>query len=62
MKIALLQVNPTVGDLVGNARLILDALGRARDAFNQAWRGSSGGTGTNDAGGTGGSNSAGGGI
>ena len=29
MKIALLQVNPTVGDLSGNARLILDAL---RDA------------------------------
>jgi len=26
MKIALLQVNPTVGDLAGNARLILDAL------------------------------------
>ena len=26
MKIALLQVNPTVGDLKGNARLILDAL------------------------------------
>ena len=29
MKIALLQINPTVGDLAGNARLILDALGRA---------------------------------
>ena len=29
MKIALLQINPTVGDLAGNARLILDAL-RAR--------------------------------
>jgi len=29
MKIALLQVNPTVGDLTGNARLILDALGVA---------------------------------
>src|SRR4030095_6237724 len=26
MKIALLQVNPTVGDLAGNARRILDAL------------------------------------
>src|SRR5471032_3066257 len=26
MKIALLQINPTVGDLAGNARLILDAL------------------------------------
>jgi NAD+ synthase/NAD+ synthase (glutamine-hydrolysing) len=31
MKIALLQVNPTVGDLVGNAQLILDALAEARD-------------------------------
>ncbi|MFI5178605.1 MAG: NAD+ synthase [Vicinamibacterales bacterium] len=30
MKIALLQINPTVGDLAGNARLILDALGDAR--------------------------------
>jgi len=29
MKIALLQINPTVGDLSGNARLILDALGDA---------------------------------
>ncbi|HEV2983747.1 MAG TPA: NAD+ synthase [Vicinamibacterales bacterium] len=29
MKIALLQVNPTVGDLSGNARLILNALGDA---------------------------------
>lgn len=29
MKIALLQIDPTVGDLAGNARLILDALGRA---------------------------------
>jgi NAD+ synthase (glutamine-hydrolysing) len=29
MKIALLQINPTVGDLAGNARLILEALGRA---------------------------------
>jgi NAD+ synthase (glutamine-hydrolysing) len=29
MKIALLQVNPTVGDLAGNAALILDALRRA---------------------------------
>ena len=26
MKIALLQIDPTVGDLAGNARLILDAL------------------------------------
>src|SRR5262249_25766673 len=26
MKIALLQINPTVGDLAGNARLIADAL------------------------------------
>src|SRR5262245_17378067 len=32
MKIALLQVNPTVGDLSGNAALILDALRRAADA------------------------------
>ena len=30
MKIALLQINPLVGDLHGNARLILDALARAR--------------------------------
>src|SRR5436305_1883625 len=30
MKIALLQINPTVGDMAGNARLILDALGEAR--------------------------------
>jgi NAD+ synthase/NAD+ synthase (glutamine-hydrolysing) len=30
MKIALLQINPTVGDLAGNARLILDALRAAR--------------------------------
>jgi NAD+ synthase (glutamine-hydrolysing) len=32
MKIALLQVNPTVGDLAGNARLILDALRIASEA------------------------------
>jgi len=32
MKIALLQVNPTVGDLSGNAALILDTLRRAADA------------------------------
>ena len=31
MKIALLQVNPTVGDLAGNARRILDALRQAAD-------------------------------
>src|SRR5579885_1618519 len=30
MKIALLQINPVVGDLRGNARLILDALSDAR--------------------------------
>ena len=30
MKIALLQINPTVGDLAGNALHILDALERAR--------------------------------
>jgi NAD+ synthase/NAD+ synthase (glutamine-hydrolysing) len=29
MKIALLQINPTVGDLSGNARLIADAVGEA---------------------------------
>jgi NAD+ synthase (glutamine-hydrolysing) len=32
MKIALLQVNPTVGDLAGNARRILDALRQAADS------------------------------
>jgi NAD+ synthase/NAD+ synthase (glutamine-hydrolysing) len=32
MKIALLQVNPTVGDVAGNARLILDALKTASAA------------------------------
>ena len=32
MKIALLQINPTVGDLAGNARLILDALRSAAAA------------------------------
>jgi NAD+ synthase (glutamine-hydrolysing) len=32
MKIALLQVNPTVGDVAGNARLILDALRTASAA------------------------------
>src|SRR5262245_24962842 len=32
MKVALLQIDPTVGDLAGNARLILDALVEARDA------------------------------
>ena len=32
MKIALLQINPTVGDLAGNARLILDALRSASAA------------------------------
>src|SRR5215212_5028317 len=30
MRIALLQINPTVGDLSGNARLIADALRDAR--------------------------------
>jgi NAD+ synthase (glutamine-hydrolysing) len=29
MKVALLQIDPTVGDLAGNARLILDALAKA---------------------------------
>jgi hypothetical protein len=32
MKIALLQINPTVGDLAGNARLIADATREARCA------------------------------
>ncbi|MEN3336654.1 MAG: hypothetical protein V7647_330, partial [Acidobacteriota bacterium] len=32
MRIALLQINPTVGDLAGNARLIADAVRRAADA------------------------------
>src|SRR5262245_41144390 len=31
MKIALLQIDPTVGDLAGNARLILAALGEAHE-------------------------------
>src|SRR2546427_12876114 len=37
MKIALLQINPTVGDLAGNARLIADALRQAgRDGADLA--------------------------
>ena len=32
MRIALAQVNPTVGDLAGNARLVIDGIERARDA------------------------------
>ena len=32
VRIALAQINPTVGDLEGNARLIVDWIGRARDA------------------------------
>ena len=31
MRIALAQVNPTVGDLTGNARLVIDGIERARD-------------------------------
>ncbi len=31
MRIALAQVNPTVGDLPGNARLVIDGIERARD-------------------------------
>jgi len=31
VRIALAQVNPTVGDLAGNARLVVDWIGRARD-------------------------------
>ena len=37
MRIALLQINPTVGDLAGNARLILEALEAAR-ASGAAYR------------------------
>jgi NAD+ synthase (glutamine-hydrolysing) len=32
MRIALAQVNPTVGDLAGNARMVVDWIGRARAA------------------------------
>jgi len=32
VRIALAQVNPTFGDLAGNARLVVDWIGRARDA------------------------------
>lgn len=32
MRIALAQINPTVGDIAGNAELIRDCLGRAREA------------------------------
>ena len=32
MRIALAQVNPTVGDLAGNARMVIDWIGEARDA------------------------------
>src|SRR5256886_1149491 len=32
MRIALAQVNPTVGDLAGNARLVVDGIERAREA------------------------------
>ena len=32
MRIALAQVNPTVGDLSGNARLVIDGIERAREA------------------------------
>ncbi|HLQ15775.1 MAG TPA: nitrilase-related carbon-nitrogen hydrolase, partial [Candidatus Eisenbacteria bacterium] len=31
LRIALAQVNPTVGDLEGNSRLIIEWIGRARD-------------------------------
>src|ERR1700704_3917701 len=31
MRVALAQINPTVGDLEGNSRLIIDWIGRARD-------------------------------
>jgi predicted amidohydrolase len=36
MNIALLQVNPTVGDIAGNARLILEALRAASAAADPA--------------------------
>jgi NAD+ synthase (glutamine-hydrolysing) len=32
MRIALAQVNPTVGDLTGNTKLVVDWIGRSRDA------------------------------
>ncbi|MBA2522441.1 MAG: NAD+ synthase, partial [Solirubrobacterales bacterium] len=32
MRLALAQLNPTVGDVEGNADLVIDAIGRARDA------------------------------
>ena len=32
MRIALAQVNPTVGDLAGNARMVVDWIGRARES------------------------------
>jgi NAD+ synthase (glutamine-hydrolysing) len=32
VRIALAQVNPTVGDLAGNARMVVDWIGRAREA------------------------------
>ena len=32
MRIALAQVNPIVGDLEGNARLVMDGIERAREA------------------------------
>src|SRR5256885_13336719 len=31
MRIALAQVNPTVGDLAGNARIVIDGIDRARE-------------------------------
>src|SRR2546423_10245711 len=31
MRIALAQVNPTVGDLSGNARIVIDGIDRARE-------------------------------
>jgi NAD+ synthase (glutamine-hydrolysing) len=31
LRVALAQINPTVGDLEGNARLVIDWIGRARD-------------------------------
>jgi len=44
IRVALAQINPTVGDLSGNSRLIVDWIGRARAQgvdvvlFPELWR------------------------
>ena len=38
MRVALAQINPTVGDIDGNARLIAEWIGRARDGGRRAGR------------------------